>query len=266
MQETTKIGMCPQPFILPMVFRYRVLLCVNTGQPNFRDDVGKMASVVYQMNSPDPPPDVENAFSIGHLASYKKVRVLKDSKDCRIHRPENKFFSISSTTVDGGSESHGSESALHSMPLNSTSDPNTEEEDEIPDWSKAPLKTPLRRSCRGHLSSSTSGSSSSSSSSAAIVDCSTSNPAVDLTLRPSSNPFRESTSLKAVSVSQQQRARRNNTNYSPYLASKLKSSERIIEKLNRCNINEAVPPPSLYTTEKKDTLGKSGRLEDQRKR
>ena len=232
--------------------------------PKFQDDGGRNADVTDEMSSSDPPPDVESAFSIDHLASYKKVRVLRDSTDGRIHRPENKFLSICSADVEVGSKSHDSAAAV-SVFVDSTSDPNMEEDDEIPDWTRSPLKIPLRRSSRGQPCSSTSGGGSTSSS-AAIIDHTTSNTALDVNSRPSSNPFRERTSLKAISISDQQRARRNNTNYSPYLASKLKSSERIIEKLNRCNINEAVPSPSLYTTEKKDTPGKVVRPEDHRKR
>lgn len=193
------------------------------------------------MITPVQPKADENHLSMSedHFALYRKVPVKLET----FRSSEINFSSIFSTD---------SEESVISYPESSDifdPDPDAEEDDEIPLWIRNSPKACLTRS--HHINSF-------ASKSAALrlvrLDSAELPPppqSSSISPRPSSNPL-GSTHLKAVSISQLQRARRNNTNYCPYVSTPPKSSARIREKLNRCNINEAAILFSLSSIGRKD--------------
>ena len=187
--------------------------------------------------------DTQPSISADHFALYKKVPVKRDI----FRSSETNFSSIFSTDSEDTVISYPESSIIFDP------DPDAEEDDEIPLWIRNSPKACLTRS--HHINSANAFSSKLGPLRLVRVEPAELPPPPQqlksMSPRPSSNPV-GSTHLKAISVSQLQRARRNNTNYCPYISTPPKSSARIREKLNRCNINEAAILFSMSSIGKKD--------------
>jgi hypothetical protein len=187
--------------------------------------------------------DVHPSISADHFAFYKKVPVKRDI----FRNSETNFSSIYSADSDDTLISYPERSIIFDA------DPDAEEDDEIPLWIRNSPKACLTRS--HHINSINAFSSKPGTLRLVRVEPVELLPPPQqlksMSPRPSSNPI-GSSHLKAMSVSQLQRARRNNNSYCPYTATPPKSSARIREKLNRCNINEAAILFSLSSIGKKE--------------
>lgn len=198
---------------------------------------------------PNACTDDARQLSIDHLASYKKVPVVKNFGSQCFRSPSNDFSSISSTDSEESLPPHQRDVSLHIYDSRPETEPNAEEDDEISACTRnSPRCTPS-----APLSTSRQTRSSSiESASIKLLLSSTDEQQTPQTLppachRPSSNPFKSMGSKP----SQQQRAKRISSSNCPYSPSTPKHSPRIREKLSKCNINEAAMLFSLSSIDKK---------------
>lgn len=190
--------------------------------------------------------EIHRSISSDHFALYKKVPVKRDI----LRSSETNFSSIFSADIEDAVVSYPETSIIFDA------DPDAEEDDEIPLWIRNSPKACLTRS--HHINSINAFSNKPEAYRLVRVEPAELSPPPQqlqsMSPRPSSNPV-GSSHLKAMSVSQLQRARRNNTNYCPYTSTPPKSSKssaRIREKLNPCNINEAAILFSMSSIGKKE--------------
>ena len=184
-----------------------------------------------------------------HSAFYRKVPLKIDKLDSVRRSPESIFLAIFDgvgDSEDGKTPTPGSPVCILEEPIHSDPCTETEEEEEIPAW----IRYMPRTHSQGYSTSSTANGSGHVSSHLDL-DLSEQLPhsARNVKQRPSSNPF-GSTSLKATSVSRQQREKRLNEN-GPYKY--IQSRERIKDikdKLSRCNVGEASMLLSMSSIDK----------------